>query len=378
MTRSDWIDAKTACHLLGIRPQTLYAYVSRGLLRASSDPGDPRRSLYAKVDVDGLAARHRRPRARAEVASQAIRWGDPVLNTAISGVRDGVLFFGERPATECAQSMTLEQVAAHHWRQEVPVVRSTQAVVDMVGPLENGLAFLARSAARDQPVLGLGRRAMAGQGAALLSDAANALMGSARSGPIHERLAGAWDLNPQGTNLLRQALVLMSDHELNPSTFAVRVCASTGASLPAALLAGLATLSGPRHGGVADKARQTVEAGMAGDAAFLRRASATPYQHGFSHPLYPLGDVRAAFLLDALDQDAPPVQSLRRIASEVQMHPNIDAALAAFAIAYALPREAAFIIFAVGRMVGWIAHAIEQAESETLIRPRAEFIAPQA
>ena len=96
MNSTDWIDTETACALLGVKPQTLYAYVSRGQVRAEADALDGRRSLYARVDVETLARQNRRSRARAEVAEAAIRWGDPVLRTAISELRDGMLWLRGR------------------------------------------------------------------------------------------------------------------------------------------------------------------------------------------------------------------------------------------------------------------------------------------
>src|SRR5439155_24849267 len=95
---------------------------------------------------------------------------------------------------------------------------------------------------------------------------------------------------------IRKALVLMADHELNASTFAARVAASTGASMAASLLAGLCALSGPRHGGageallglLADAERLGLEKVI---ASWLAR---TKYLPGFGHPLYPNGDPRAA------------------------------------------------------------------------------------
>ncbi len=79
----------------------------------------------------------------------------------------------------------------------------------------------------------------------------DAIAGQVGGGAIHNRLALAWGQGPggPGADLIRRILVLMADHELNPSAFAARVAASTGTSLSAAALAGLATLSGPRHGG---------------------------------------------------------------------------------------------------------------------------------
>lgn len=382
MEELDWIDAATACAVLGVRRQTLYAYVSRRLLRACSDAGDPRRSLYARQDVEGLAAKHRRPRARAEVAAAAIRWGDPVLETSISDVRDGVLRFGSRPAEVLAETMTLEQVAAHHCRVarfEVPEPWGAGFPAGAT-PLARAFGYLAAEAAQAPPMQGRDRAALAEEGARLMSRVADAMLGvpdRARL-PVHARMAAAWGLEAQGAQILRRAVVLLSDHELNPSTFAVRVCASTGAGLAAALLAGLSTLTGPRHGGVASRARQAIDA-MAGGAAavtaFLAESGGlTPYAFGYGHPLYPAGDPRATVMLEALGPQVPAVRQVRALADRLGLPPNVDAGLAALAAAHDLPAEAAFSIFAIGRLAGWIAHAIEQVESGQIIRPRARFM----
>ncbi len=395
MSDTDWIDARLACAALGVRPQTLYAYVSRGLLRACRDSGDPRRSLYARPDVEQLARRHRRPRARAEVAAAAIRWGDPVLDTAISDIRGGRLYFAARPATELAARLTLEEVAAHHCRLPqwppsdaapftVAPPTAVLAAAEGPTPLARALAALAHAAGAARPMAGQGRADLAAQGAALMPALAAALAGPVpgaepQAAPIHRQLAAAWGRDVAAAELIRRALVLLSDHELNPSSFAVRVCASTGASLPAALLAGFATLSGPRHGGVADLARQAQLAAAAGTGAlamFLAGPGAgPPYGYGFGHPLYPEGDPRAADLLAALEAHPAAVRPVRALADRLGLAPNVDAALAALACALDLPASAGFTLFAVGRSAGWIAHAIEQVESGQIIRPRARFVA---
>ncbi|RZJ85636.1 MAG: citrate synthase, partial [Brevundimonas sp.] len=382
MSEADWIDARTACAVLGVRAQSLYAYASRKLLRTCSDAGDPRRSLYLRQDVEQLAARHRRPRARAEVAAQAIRWGDPVLDTAVSGVRNGQLWFGDRLATDCAETMSLESVAAHHWRVDAvePVAggqRPSPTPGDTSSSMSRALRYLANQAMTAAPMQDRDRLAIGAEGAALLAGVAGAVLQDAAPGPIHRRIAKAWDLRDDGEDIARQTLVLLSDHELNPSTFAVRVCASTAASLPAALLAGLATLSGPRHGGVAILARDALDAGAEGDAAladFLRgHADLSPYAFGYGHPLYPAGDPRAAHLLAALGEISPAVAVVRAIERRLDQRANIDAALAAVAVTYGLPADAGFALFAVGRVAGWIAHALEQVGTGHIIRPRARF-----
>ncbi|WP_404401288.1 citrate synthase [Pelagibacterium halotolerans] len=375
MNSSDWIDTGTACALLGVKPQTLYAYVSRKLVRAQADAADARRSLYARADVETLLQQNHRPRARAEVAEQAIRWGDPVLVTAISEVREGMLWLRGRPVDDCANTLTLEDMAALLWNTETVACPAIDIASTLPDPIGRALEFLAQTVTGASPMQQLTPEEIAREGGRLMSGVTNALLGRNATGPIHLRLGRAWAQEPQGCDDLRRALVLLSDHELNPSTFAVRISASTGTSLPAALLSGLATLSGPRHGGVASVARAALQAALDGNQqAFLtEHADRSPYGFGFGHPLYPAGDPRARHILDRLAPDTPPAVALRTLSRRFGLSPNIDAALATMSMVYGLPDEAAFTIFAVGRLAGWIAHAIEQVESGEIIRPRARY-----
>jgi len=210
----------------------------------------------------------------------------------------------------------------------------------------------------------------------LLEAAADAVAGSIGDGPIHQRLGAAWNLDASGADLVRRALVLLADHELNASTFAVRVAASTGSSLAAASLAGLAALSGPLHGGMAARVEMFVDEAQRRGAAKavaerLAQGSATP---GFGHPLYPDGDPRAAALLDAFKVPALLADLRRETEAATGQAPNIDFALVAMARTLALPADAPFSLFAVGRMAGWHAHAIEQLQTGKLIRPRARYV----
>ena len=302
MTSSDWVDSSSACKILGVRRQTLYAYVSRKMVRTCADAADARRSLYSRADVEALARRSSRPRARAYVAAGAIRWGDPVLATSVSGVRDGELYFGAMNACDCAASMSLEDIAAHHYRAAQFLAPSIESPIPPGDtPLNRALHYLAEESDASEPVMGRDRQAHALDGMRLLTGFVDALLGERRNGPAHARLKAAWGLNDRSAEAVRRALVLLSDHELNPSTFAVRVCASTGASLPASLLAGLATLSGPLHGGVCRRASEAIRAASTSEAAleaFLADAGETSaYGYGFGHPLYPEG--RSACRLSA-------------------------------------------------------------------------------
>ena len=374
-----WLKAEEALKRLGSKPQSLYASVSRGRIRARPDPADSRRSLYHAEDVDRLAARARGRRSSASVAAQAINWGEPVLPAAISTIVGGRLIYRGRDATVLARTATLEEVAGLLWGGGVPHLPES-AAPPPDDPLGSALLALAGRAAVAPPTLARSQLALREEAAHVLAVMADALLGGGR-GPLHYRLADRYG-RPEAADALRAALVLLADHELNASTFAARVTVSTGASLAAGVLTGLAALHGPLHGDAAATVRALAEdmAGREGDAEaalrdWLGEGRTVP---GFGHHLYPDGDPRAAALL--ADLGLPEgLAALREAGSVVTgEHPNVDFALAALSAVYRLPREAPITIFALARTVGWLAHLLEQAASGQLIRPRARYIGAQA
>jgi citrate synthase len=237
---------------------------------------------------------------------------------------------------------------------------------------------LAERAATTSPMQGSSPSVVGKEGDLLLDVVADAVAGSRISGAIHERLALSWGADPTGppADLIRRMLVLVADHELNASTFAARVTAATGASLAAAVLAGLSALSGPRHGGMSVVVRRFLtEAKVHGTREAVQgRLMEGRYLPGFGHLLYPKGDVRAAALLNRFELPEP-LAELRAVAKELaDAEPNIDFAMIAACDACSLPHDAPFALFATARCAGWIAHAIEQNQSNTLIRPRARYV----
>ncbi len=378
MKEVDWLNAAEALRRLGVRPQTLYAYVSRGQVRAEPDPADPRRSRYKASDIAALATRKARGRKAAAVAAEAIAWGEPVLGSAITTVANGRLYYRGRDAALLAETETFEAVARllrggggdpePHARRASPAG----------GPTMRARLFtaLAARAATDEPALDRSAAALADEAASLLDVVADAVCGTVDSGAIHVRLGRAWGCGRRGMDLIRRVLVLLADHELNASTFAARVAASTGASPAAAALAGLAALTGPLHGGMAARVSLlAAEAERDGPreavAARLAHWRPTP---GFGHPLYPDGDPRARALLGAFR--APPALEALREAVEAATgrRDTVDFALVALVETLSLPADAPFILFAVARCAGWLAHAHEQLSSGTLIRPRARYM----
>jgi citrate synthase len=383
MSQRDWITAEAARARLGVRPQTLYAYVSRGRVGVRPDPDDPRRSLYRAGDVEALAARKSRGRKASDVAAGAIAWGEPVLESAITTVSGGRLYYRGRDAIRLAETESLESVARLLRGGHGAALKRAERPRPPAHPDLRARAFLALAAraGTDPPARGRNPLALAVEAATLLDILADAVAGSAAAGAIHNRLAFAWGAGPGGAaaDLIRRMLVLVADHELNASAFAARVAASTGASLAASALAGLSALSGPRHGGATAAVRAfAAEAEQLGPreaiAARLAHERGLP---GFGHPLYPEGDPRAAALMERFSPPAP-LAALQAAAGVIAgVAPNIDFALLAACESLSLPQDAPFGLFAVARCAGWIAHAIEQDQSDALIRPRARYVGPE-
>lgn len=373
-----WLTAEEALERLGTKPQTLYANVSRGRIRAKPDPVETRRSLYFSDDVDRLANRQAGRRKGGTIAAEAIEWGEPLLPSAISTVSNGRLFYRGRDAVALAEEATLEDAAAVLWDMRRPLSPFGKAgPTGIDGTIASAMVGLARRATRDLPSLERSLSALQSDAGSVLETVANALAPGPCEQPLHWRLAESWG-RPTAAPILRRALVLFADHELNASTFAARVTASSGASLSAAVLSGLSTLTGPLHGG----AWQAVSL-LAGNAEHLGAHEAVSRYlaqgrtiPAFGHRLYPDGDVRAAALLRHFD--VPPVFADLQSAAEAMVgeRGNADFALTALAVAFELPRDAPMIIFALARTVGWLAHAMEQATGGRLIRPRARYTGP--
>lgn len=382
MPGRDWIAAEDARAQLGVRAQTLYAYVSRGRVQVRPDPADPRRSLYRAADIAALSQRKSRSRKVSEVAAGAIAWGEPVLASEITTVAGGRLFYRGRDAIKLAETETLESVARLLRGGHGAALKRTERPLPPDAPemKTRALLALAARAGTDAPARGRNPLALAVEAATLLDVLTDAVAGEVGGGAIHNRLAFAWGLGPggPGADLVRRCLVLVADHELNASAFAARVAASTGASLSASALAGLSTLTGPRHG-MATAAVRTfaAEAARLGPgAAIATRLAEDRSLPGFGHQLYPDGDPRAAALLEHF---APPSElaALREaVRSHTGLEPNVDFTLVAACEALKLPADAPFALFAIARCAGWIAHAIEQGQTDALIRPRARYVGP--
>jgi citrate synthase len=385
-----YLSSAEAAARLGVSRKTLYAYVSRGLLHA--EPGNSHReSRYLANEVERLAGQRTRGRKPKEVAKATLSWGLPVLESAVTLIEDGQLFYRGENALDLAVSSSVEQVAAHIWQCNPDTAFGSEApaLPEELPALftryrerraEESLLPLFTVASDDAPTALWQRspeRLTEGCGAIVRSLAACLLRSAPDTSPIHQQCARAWGVDQEGADLIRMALVLCADHELNASSFTARCIASTGASLRAGVVGGLAALTGGRHGGTT--ARIEAMWDELGDRSFgrkmrerLARGEDLP---GYGHHLYPGGDARAALLLSRIPPLRPDWQEIiDQGFALVGQRPSVDFALVAVRRHLALPVGAAFGMFALGRSIGWIAHGLEQRVSDNLIRPRAAYV----
>ena len=386
-----YLTAKEAAAQLGIGLPTLYAYVSRGLIRSEARSGH-RSRLYRTEDVQALV----RKKAPQDSGDPALHWGGPVLDSAITLIADDALYYRGRDTARLAADSTVEAVASLIWdcgdgdpfSEPAPMMpeefRPSLAAAAQLRPIDRCQALLPIIAAADREIFNRTPDGTARTGARIMRWMAALMAGTAPSEqPLHEMLAHAWSVPEPDADLLRAAMVLCADHELNASTFTVRCVASTGATPYAAVLAGLAALGGPRHGGLTERAEALLETLLTsedplGRADDLLRRGDEPC--GFGHPLYRDGDPRARVLMAqmaAARPDDPVLQAGLSLASAVAERsgqaPTCDFALALLARCLTLPPGAALSLFALGRTAGWTGHALEQYAGNRLIRPRARY-----
>ena len=389
-----WITAAEAARLLGVSRETLYAYVSRGFIRSEPEPGRPRVRRYSKEDVNRLRRRSEERRDPEKAAGHALQWGMPILESSITLMANDRLYYRGHDVAELARTRTIDEVASLIWCGTFDTdFSSTPLHVVAGGRSAEGLPFVTRAqamlplvAARDPLAFDLRPQAIAQTGWRIVNLLTSvAAESSELEHAIEDTLAAHW--KPRGANaatLIRAALIACADHELNVSAFTARCVASAGANPYSVVVGGLAAIEGVKHGGMSARVETLFEELKRSRdlrkafAARLRRGEAV---EGFGHPLYRHGDPRAKLLFELLDEHYPKSKELvfaRDVASigeeVLGEKPTIDFALVALAYALKLPEGTALTLFAIGRSIGWIGHAIEQYQTGATIRPRAKYI----
>src|ERR1700737_3820177 len=389
-----YLSAREASAELAISPATLYAYVSRGLIR-SEPSSDSRSHRYRAEDVRSL--KERRTPSPEPRGLRSFDADLPVMDSAIATItEDGPIYRGVN-CIDLAETDTLEHAATVLWdvtgvdpfaQDNCPLVSAEMRAIGLAArhaaPIDRTIAVLALAASADPRAFprAADGRAMVG-GRILRLVIATMLHATSSPEPLHVQIARAWAPgHMHAADLIRRALVLLADHELNASPFTVRCAASTGLNLYDAVIAGLVALKGPKHGGAGVLAAQLVKTLVDGDVAPVIRERVALGERfaGFGHGVYKHGDPRAQALLDALARAGAAEKLTReipeRIAEATGEFVNIDYALAVLVHTLGLPPGHELVLFAMARTVGWIAHACEQLRHGGLIRPRARYIGP--
>ena len=387
------MEAAEAARALRVTRPTLYAYVSRGYIRSESTPGTPRRRRYSRDDVDRLRRRTDERRDPDKVAAHTLQWGLPILESSITLIAADTLYYRGYDAVELARSRSVAEVASLIWTGRFDALFSTPARSAGRSRLSGkGLPFMAQAqsmlavaSAHDPLAYDLRPESVALTGWRILHVLTQAASPARAShGTIDGSLARAWDVRRGGDDVLRAALILCAEHELNVSAFTARCVASSGSSPYAVVLAGLAALEGTRHGGMTIRV-ESMLASMRRErnvrTALAERLRRGELIDGFGHRLYRNGDPRAASLLALLGERYPRSAELRfaidladAAMSTARERPNLDFALATVARVLGLPPRSGLTLFAIGRTIGWIGHAIEQYAVGQVIRPRAKYV----
>jgi citrate synthase len=393
-----WISRTEALKRLEVKPQTLYAYVSRQRIAAKSDPTHPRLSLYALDDVERLSRRAPgriakanpradhgapRPHAAASLAGGTITRGEAAIDTEIAITLHGHHYIRGRDLVTLAETENFESVAALLWRSTSPnpfgPLKPRPDVNFPGGPRTRVLSMLSRRLEEDALSEIRTDRDLGTEAASLLNEMFDAVTNGGPRLFFHQRLARAWKVyDLKDVDLLRRALVLSADTSLDEATLAVRVAAATMGPLAIPLIAGFATLTSPKLGGRISRAESYVtQVRRHGNPLALAKSLLEKGQElpGFEKEPSPSEPLRALNLIEAAPHMGEDLKMILRVGEDLTGRSvGMSLALALIGRHLDLPREAPLTLYGLGRSAGWLAHAIEQMQTGASPRARLRYI----
>ena len=379
-----WIGRSEALERLGVKVQTLYAYVSRGRISARPDPDNPRRSQYAAEDITRLSA----PLIPGETPApfvpfeQAPARGEALIRSSLSLVSEARLFYRGKDAIDLSKTATVEDAARLLWdARDANLFAGLGPRLDSAGgvsPRTRMFASLARRAEEDASSAGKPPETIKAQAASVLNEIIDAVAGPGPRLFFHQRLGRGWKVLERDSPIIRQALVLIMDHGINPAVIATRAAAGGGASPAGAALAGLATFTAsPQAFELARTIAYVIEARRDAKGAAERRMAADGRVPGFGDAAWPEGDPRAEALIVAA-QLAPDLMAIAREGEAMSgVKPNVGLALALVARRLDLPRDGASDMLLIGRLVGLLGHALDQTTDGSPIAARLRYVGPR-
>lgn len=381
--------AQEASERLGVSRNTLYSYVSRGLIRSEPTGPAAKTSQYHALDVDRMATRSKLHKAPALALQSSTDWGAPILESAITLIGDETFYYRGHPVPLLAAEATFEKVMAILW--EVPdggrtvpdparrtLAKSLSDSGKSDSPVDIFLQLLALLNRQDLAAFRYTPESTICAGVMMIDCFQRIVTGKWPNGPVADHLASLWGIEAAFVPLIDSALILVADHELNISSFTARCAASAGCSPYAAIAAATNAFFGRRHGGNTERIRGLFDEASGRGSLFevissrIKRGDSVP---GFGHRLYDF-DPRSRFLLPRLpDRYGYIGQALE--ASQRLLggsYPTVDFALVVMELELSLPEQSGAHLFYLGRMAGLVAHVMEQYGQNQPIRPRARYV----
>jgi citrate synthase len=397
--------ADEAAQELNVELTTLYSYVSRGLLRSEIADEGRRIRRYPAEDVLRLKRRKLLRSDPSKVMDSVLHWGTPVLNSALTLIDGGSLYYRGKSAVDLADSSTIEEAAALMWTGDPsadlfsdapfalsPRCRKVREALQPASRLDTIQALLPLLATEDPSAYDLrpaqapyvGARILRQITAVASEDREPDDLPENRPASIAAMIQRSWTPAwPEAERLFSIAMILCADHELNVTSFTARCVASSAATPYQAVIAGISALQGYKYGGATDRVEalfREIRSPLRARVTVANRLRRGESVSGHGHPLYPDGDPRARLLLDRIGEIMPasPVYALARAIGDafyeiMGEHPNLDFTLVTLCEALGLPAGSAITLFALGRSIGWIGHAIEEYQADRMIRPRARY-----
>lgn len=407
-----YVHAQEAAQSLGIKVASLYAYVSRGVIRSIIQPGK-RQRLYYREDVERAAKRMGGRAGMPETVEAVLSWGQPVFQTAITDLSEvGPVYRGRSAIGLAERGRSFESVSELLWTGmdlpqltywDVPpappqlgerlaayckdpqnlsclrIMALTTTLVAVTGPpqpdFERGSTI---PDARQLMVLYCGA-------IGLLSKNRKFVAMPAKPTSVAELLLRSLGgkVSRDAVSAMNQALILCADHELTSSTLSARVAASCASELRACLLAAIATHGGMLLAGGCDQSEALLRAAGSAEemhvlmAGIERSGVRIP---GYNMKAYPKGDPRARRLLELAVTLSPKAKRIQDLVAGVEdrfdLKPSLEVGLVALCVALELPMCSPSTIWSLSRASGWVAHVIEQRQAGFMVRPRAKYVGP--
>ncbi|MBT0665683.1 hypothetical protein KI809_15340 [Geobacter pelophilus] len=381
--------AQEASERLGVSRNTLYSYVSRGLIRSEPTGPSAKTSQYNALDIERMATRSKVYKAPATALQDSTDWGAPILESAITLIGDETFYYRGNCVPTMAAGQPFEQALAILWevsayetvsvnpllRERVEVLLENRKGID---PLDLFQSILAMLNHEDVTAYSFAREATMNAGRLMLESFVRIMSGTWPTAGIAEHLAVAWKVDPKFALILDSALILVADHELNISSFTARCAASAGCSPYAAVAAATHAFFGRRHGGNTERILGLLDEARGQGSLYkviasrVKRGDPVP---GFGHKLYD-ADPRARFLLPRLPDRNGYISQALEAADKLlgPSYPTVDFALVVMEKELTLPEKSSAYLFYLGRLAGLVAHITEQYAQNRPIRPRARYV----